>query len=81
MLIISLLLKSFLLNNLRKKGLCFYCDDKYTKFLKCKNQKLTRLEITEEEDDELESKSDQEDLDDSGPMAITFCQEQWGLIQ
>lgn len=34
----------------REKGLCFNYDKKYTKGHNCRNQKLYRLEITEEKE-------------------------------
>lgn len=39
----------------REKGLCFYCDKKFTAEHKCRNQKLFQLEIAhmvEEEEEE-----------------------------
>lgn len=49
--------RSLLLNEIkerREKVFCFYCDVKYNPSHKCKNQKLLRLEILEDTDDEYE---------------------------
>jgi hypothetical protein len=37
------------------KGLCFNCDNKYSKGKKCNEKKLFYIDCEEEEDQELES--------------------------
>lgn len=36
----------------REKGLCFYCDEKYSADPKCKNQKVLQLQIISEDGEE-----------------------------
>lgn len=36
----------------REKGLCFYCNEKYTSYHKCKNQKVLQLQIISEDGEE-----------------------------
>jgi hypothetical protein len=51
----------------REKGLCFNCDNKYSKGHKCGENKLFYIDYEEEEDQELEPSQDL-DLEEITPM-------------
>jgi hypothetical protein len=51
----------------REKGLCFNCDNKYSKGHKCGEKKLFYIDCEEEEDQELEPSQDL-DLEETTPM-------------
>jgi hypothetical protein len=42
------------MDEIREKGLCFNCDNKYSKGYKCSENKLFYIGCEEEEDQELE---------------------------
>jgi hypothetical protein len=50
----------------REKGLCFNCENKYSKGHKCGEKKLFYIDCEEEEDQELEPSQDL-DLEDTTP--------------
>jgi hypothetical protein len=51
----------------REKGLCFNCDDKYSKGHKCGENQLFYIDYEEEEDQELELPQDL-DLEETTPI-------------
>lgn len=59
----------------KEKGLCFYCDKKFEKGHKCKNQKLYRLEIvavdSEEEPDSKAEESEEEEEENEQSLVLT----------
>ena len=54
------------MNERREKGLCFYCDNKYSKGHKCSENKLFYIDCEEEEDRELDLPQDP-DLEETTP--------------
>ena len=54
------------MDEIREKGLCFNCDNKYSTRHKCSENKLFYIDCEEEEDKELEPSQDQ-DLGDTTP--------------
>jgi hypothetical protein len=58
------------MDEIRAKGLCLNCENKYNKGHKCGEKKLFYRDCEEEEDQELESS---QDLDLEGNIPMIYC--------